>query len=238
MRTAPDAIEGAPDGTPPAASRESLPVAPSGGQPTSSASSGGVGSPEPVPGDLRSYHGLVAHMLFAEPSRRYALALTSALPGEGVTVVAAGIAQALAERTHKDVLLVDANLRRPAVHRYFASRGSGGLGRLILGTSGVPVRTSPPNLHVLADEATWPNPSRLLTSERLCHVVADLRSSFDFVVFDCPAVREDVDSVQLCRLADGVALVVRAGVTPREQVVLARETLREANVVGLVLSRA
>lgn len=195
-------------------------------------------SPDGNGSDAGHYQPLVTQMLFAKPTGRYALAVTSALPGEGATTASVGVALALARRTGKGVLLVDANLRRPAVHRAFGLEPAAGLEQLILGNPvGSPTRTALPNLRVLTGGTTSSNPARLLTSERLRRVVGSLRQMFDFLVFDCPPVLEDVDATQLCRLADGVALVVRAGVTPRDEVDRSHEALRAANVVGVVLNR-
>lgn len=168
------------------------------------------------------------------------LLVTSAGPEEGKSVVAANLALALAQAGLRTAL-VDADLRRPRQHRLFGLHpGEGLTGALLAGsTDGRLQLTEVEGLSILPAGEKPPNPVELLGSQRMRELREELRGSFDAVVVDSPPVLIGADAAVLGQMADGVLLVVDAGVTRRDAARQAVESLRQvgANVIGVVLNR-
>jgi protein-tyrosine kinase len=209
--------------------------------------------PERIGGiaETGQYERLISQMLFSGPDQHYMLAVTSAASGEGVTTTAVELGIALAQSTTKTVAIVDANLHRPALHTAFSAALQPGLRELIAEISSHNwepgfaqsaewvrgfLRTNLPNLWVLPSGCPVGNPSQLMTSEAAEFAMRSISVRFDYVVLDCPPILSSVEAGMLCRLADGVAIVVRAGLTPREDVLRARHMLEGARVTGVILN--
>ncbi len=209
--------------------------------------------PERIGGiaETGQYERLISQMLFSGPDQHYMLAVTSAASGEGVTTTAVELGIALAQSTTKTVAIVDANLHRPALHTAFSAALQPGLRELIGEISSRNwepgfaqsaewvrgfLRTNLPNLSVLPSGCPVGNPSQLMTSEAAEFAMRSISVRFDYVVLDCPPILSSVEAGMLCRLADGVAIVVRAGLTPREDVLRARHMLEGARVTGVILN--
>jgi len=187
--------------------------------------------------DLSKYERLVARLLSDGDAENHLLAVTSSVSGEGVSTVCAGLAVALARNTTRSVLLVDANLRRPALHERFGIPLGPGLRDFIAGTaSQVAFGTNVPNLSLLPSGASVQHPAQLMTSETARTRIRALQTRFDYVVVDCPPVLSTVDAVSICRLADGVIVVLRSGLTPREDIERTRELLADAPLMGVILN--
>jgi capsular exopolysaccharide synthesis family protein len=168
-----------------------------------------------------------------------ALAFTSAQSGEGKTTTAVNAALALGRGGRNKVVLVDADLRRPGVHKMLGLRPREGLcdvvaGRATLG--GCLWRFGQDELYVLPAGNVPDDLGTTLYSARLGEVLGELKSRFDFVVLDCPPVLPLADVPTLCRDLDGAVMIVRAGSTPRELVGAAVDALYGVPVHGLVLN--
>lgn len=190
-----------------------------------------------VDADASEYERVVARLLSAGETGHLTLAVTSSVSGEGVSEVSAGLAVALATSTTKRVLLVDANLRCPSLHERFGVPVGPGLCDLIGGASDlVAVRTPIPNLHLLPSGTSAQHPAQLMTSEAAQTRMKGLQTHFDYVVLDCPPVLSTVDGASICRFAGGVIIVVRSGLTPREDVDRTQDLLKGAPILGVVLN--
>jgi tyrosine-protein kinase len=171
------------------------------------------------------------------------IAVTSAVASDGKTLTAINLAGALAQGHGARILLVDADLRRPAVaqHLGLAPGTSGGLmaavqsGRRRLTDHVVRVQDS--NLWVLPCGESRPDTYELLTSPRLVEVLADARCDYDYVLIDTPPVVPVPDGVLLSRAVDGYLVVVGANSTPRKLLGEALNLLEPASVIGLVFNR-
>jgi len=168
------------------------------------------------------------------------LVITSSLPGEGKTTTALNIALALAEAEH-NVVLVDADLRRPKLHQYLDLIGTVGFSTVLSGRallSEVLQNTCFPRLTVLTSGTIPPNPSELLGSLATKKVLSEMRSDFDYVVVDSSPLLPVTDAAILAAAADGVLVLARFGETKREQLALAIENLRkvEARILGAILT--
>jgi tyrosine-protein kinase len=177
--------------------------------------------------------------LIAEAGAR-ALAFTSAEHREGKTTTCVNAALALGRGGRNRVLLVDADLRNPSVHKLLGLRPREGLcdvvaGRAALG--GCLWRFGADELYVLPAGNVPDDLGRTLYDPQLGAVLTDVRARFDFVLVDCPPVLPLADVPTLCRDLDGAILIVRAGKTPGETVAAALDALFGVTVHGLVLNQ-
>jgi capsular exopolysaccharide synthesis family protein len=143
--------------------------------------------------------------------------VTSPRRGDGTTTTASNLAVSLA-RAGQRTLLIDANLRQPSLARLYALAGDRGLTQVLQGKrpASQAIQRSPvENLDVIAAGPEAADSTKLLLSPRLKDVLGELRSHYDAVILDTPAVLEAPDACILASLADGVLLVVRDGVTKR-----------------------
>ncbi|MBN1813497.1 MAG: CpsD/CapB family tyrosine-protein kinase, partial [Anaerolineae bacterium] len=168
------------------------------------------------------------------------LLVTSAGPTEGKSTTAANLAVAMAQAGLK-VVVLDADLRRPRIHKIFGLHPRGGLtGSLLEGNMDGRLQPSQvEGLAVLPAGELPPNPSELLGSKRLRELLDELAEDADVVVIDSPPVLPVTDAAVLAREVDGVLLVVDAGATRQEVVQRAVEGLRQvgAHLIGVVLNR-
>lgn len=187
-----------------------------------------------------AYRTLRTNLMFSQSVRLRTMVVTSAGPADGKTTTSSNVAATFAQQGMR-VVLVDCDLRRPRIHEVFGLNKEPGLSQLILGYNGVEEVIRPSgveNLSIISSGTPPPNPSELLGSERMMSVLRDLRDSFDLVVLDTPPVLLAPEASVLAAGADGVVLVVRAGVTQRAAAQDAAQQLHTvgANLVGTVLN--
>ncbi len=170
------------------------------------------------------------------------LLVTSAIPGEGKTTTAANVAVVFAQAGRRTILL-DADFRKPGVHRIFDLPNSEGLSNLLRsdGTliDQVAQPTEQPGLRIVTTGPLPPNPAELLGSQRMRTILGRLREAADLVVIDSPPLQAVTDAVLLSAATDGTLLVIDAGRTHRGAVQRGRESLAQAgaHVLGVVLNR-
>ncbi|TFV52993.1 polysaccharide biosynthesis tyrosine autokinase [Blastococcus sp. TF02A-35] len=168
-------------------------------------------------------------------------AITSSRPGEGKSTVAVDLAAALAE-TGARVLLVDADLRRPAIAERLGLEGAAGLTTVLLGRAGLPdlvQEWGTSGLHVLTAGPVPPNPSELLGSPAMRRLLEAAREEYDHVVVDTAPVLPVADAAILSRSVDGVLLLANVTRVRRAQLTEALRSLAqvEAGVQGVVLNQ-
>ena len=199
---------------------------------------------ETVPHDFgEAFRSLRTSLVFTsggESTR--VVAVTSTQPPEGKTTTACNLALALALGGSR-VLLIDADMRRPGLHKTMGLQNGAGLSHLLVGQSRVREviqRTADPNLFVITAGRTPPNPSELLASERMNHFIANLaHGPFDWVLLDTPPVLAVTDAVIIAQKVAGVVFVVGSEMTRRVHAERALETLQNgrARGIGVVLNR-
>jgi len=192
-------------------------------------------------GVSEAYRSLRTALLLSSADELKLVALTSAEPSEGKTATTANLAVVMAQLGRK-VLIIDADLRRPRMHKIFRVSNRVGLVNFLTG----PVdpkrlffQTEVPNLMICPSGPIPPNPSELLSSERMRELLALVRSRFDFVLIDTPPALPVADAVILGPLMDGMVVCARAGVLTRDDAKLCRERLSYADlkIFGTVLNR-
>jgi capsular exopolysaccharide synthesis family protein len=187
---------------------------------------------------------LRTNILFTSVDRpRRLMVFSSPLPEDGKSTCVANLAIALSQMGKK-VLLVDSDLRKPALHRVFRCHRSPGLVNVLVeedwqkALGGAIQRTGTQDLFLLVCGERPPNPNEMLGSEKMGQLIDFLTSRFEFVLFDSPPLLGVSDAVVLAQRLDGVVLVVRGGRTPQPSLKNSVELLTraQAQVVGIVLN--
>jgi succinoglycan biosynthesis transport protein ExoP len=167
--------------------------------------------------------------------------ITSALPREGKSTTSINTAIVLAQKGTR-VLLVDADLRRPSIHKTLGMGPRIGLSNVLTGGATLQqatVRSSLlPNLFILPAGTPPPNPSELLASAPMFDLLAEVREQYDHIVLDTPPTLSVTDAVVLSTRADAVVLVIRSAQTTKPALRRARDILAQVNarVAGVLLN--
>jgi polysaccharide biosynthesis transport protein len=187
-----------------------------------------------------AYRSLRTGLLLSSARELKAIAVTSAVAGEGKTATAANLAIVLAQ-LGRQVLIVDCDLRKPRLHQVFrVSNRAGLVNQLTSSSDPEPIfATEVPNLWITPSGPIPPNPSELLSSDRMREWLRAMRGRFDFVVLDTPPALAVTDATIVGLLVDGVVLTLRSGKVTREEARLCRDRLRQAGIkiLGAVLNR-
>lgn len=186
------------------------------------------------------YRTIRTNLQFASSSdsKLQTIVVTSSGPGEGKSTTSANLAVVFA-KSGQNVLLVDADMRKPTVYKTFQLTNSTGLSTVL--STGASVyesaqRTSIPNLTVVTSGPKPPNPSELLGSARMDQVIAEAKELYDIIIFDMPPVVAVTDAQVMSSKADGTLLVIRENVTKKEDATKAKELLQlvQARMLGVV----
>ena len=228
-------------------------------EPESVATATAVAEP-PVPGvrgvlDARLVAALAPHSLAAEQYRALrtrirraeigramrAIVVTSPSKGDGKSLTAANLALTMAQEFQQRVLLLDADLRRPTVHHLFGLADGPGLTDVLMGgveSNDAIVTLAEHHLSVLTAGTPSSNPAELLGSSSMRRLLDTLRTRYDRILIDMPPVAPLADVQIAVPMADGLLMIVRAGVTPRPAIERALAGLDMTKVLGLVLNEA
>ena len=167
--------------------------------------------------------------------------VTSALPQEGKTTTSINTAIVLAQKGTR-VLLIDADLRRPSIHKTLGMGPKTGLSNVLTGNATLQqtiIRSNIlPTLFVLPAGPPPPNPAELLASSNMKDVLAELREQYDHIVVDTPPTLSVTDAVVMSTRADAVVLVIRSGQTTKQALRRSRELLMQVNarIAGVLLN--
>lgn len=189
-----------------------------------------------------AYRAVRTSLLFSSPDNPpRIMVVTSPGPQEGKSLTSVNLAVTMA-LTGNRVLLVDADMRKPRLHKVFDLRNVFGLSNLVGGESEVSAalqRTQVPGLMLMTSGPIPPNPSELLGSERMGKLLEMLRGKFDRVILDCTPLIAVTDATVLASQTDGVILVIKAGATGRHILRRGIKQLEDvqAKVIGAVLNQ-
>ena len=187
-----------------------------------------------------TYRALRTALLLSTTEQLDVITVTSATAGEGKTVTAANLAVVLAQ-LGKRVLLIDADLRKPRLHSVFQVSNRTGLVSCLTAGMALDQAAHPTDVNdlwVCPSGPIPPNPSELLSSQRMQELLAGARESFDFVIVDTPPVLAVTDAILVGAMSCGVVLCLRAGRVLREEARACRDRLERADVkiFGAVLN--
>jgi protein-tyrosine kinase len=166
--------------------------------------------------------------------------MASAVAGEGKTLTAVNLALTLSGSYRKRVLLIDADLRRPAMHQVFRLDASYGLadGLDPANKAKLVVRQVSPTLSVLPAGRPTSDPMAALISERMRRLIEEARETFEWVIIDTPPLVLLPDANLLASMVDGAVLVIKAASTSHDLLKRAVEAVGRPRIVGVVLNRA
>jgi len=189
-----------------------------------------------------AFRSLRTNLQFASiASPIHTLLVTSPSPEDGKTIVVGNLACVFAQGGRK-VVVLDADLRKPRVHKVFQLQNRLGLTEQFIhpqeNLDGAIQPTEVKNLHVLTSGSLPPNPSELLGSQRMVEIVQALKAQYELVLIDTPPALVVTDANVLANRADGVLLVISPILTKRAAIKHAIEQLAQvnANIVGVVLN--
>src|SRR4051812_20011621 len=186
------------------------------------------------------YRSLRTRIKRAENGRTVrTIVVTSPNKGDGKSLTAANLAVTMAQEFQQRVLLVDADLRRPSIHKLFGFQEGQGLSDVLMGAAELnQVLIEVPDYHLtlLPAGALPSHPAELLGSAAMRRVLDTLRTRFDRVLIDMPPVAPLADLHIVAPMADALLMIVRAGVTPKPAIERALAGLDMTKVLGLVLN--
>ncbi|MBW1645610.1 MAG: polysaccharide biosynthesis tyrosine autokinase [Deltaproteobacteria bacterium] len=168
--------------------------------------------------------------------------ITSVLPQEGKTFVATNLAATIALGLDEYVLLVDADLRKPQIHRYFGlEMMDKGLSTHLNGLTPleeVLMKTPVEKLTILPGDSQARNPAELLSSEKMKALIAEVKDRYAdrLVIFDSTPLNVAPETYVIANEVDAVILVVRRGQTPRQAVQVALEKIAKEKIMGVVFN--
>ena len=193
-------------------------------------------------GSAEAFRALRTSLLLSSPGAPpQVILVTSAMMQEGKSFTALNLAVVLAQ-TGQKVLLVDSDMRRPAVHKYLGLPMNRGLSACLAGTEEVSTAVIAvdqiPGLHVIPAGHMPPYPSEMLASDTMPQLMQRWRGEYRYIVIDTPPVLAVTDAVVCARIADVVVLIARSEQTGRQSLVRTRDVLRKvrANIAGVVVN--
>jgi capsular exopolysaccharide synthesis family protein len=165
--------------------------------------------------------------------------MASAVAGEGKTLTASNLALTLSESYRKNVLLIDADLRKPTLHEVFMINSAVGLteGLNPASDTKLVVHQVSPRLAVLPAGRPTTDPMASLISDRMRQLIEEAKDSFDWVIIDTPPVVLLPDANLLAAMADAAVLVIRANSTPHALVKRAVDAIGAQRILGTVLNQ-
>jgi capsular exopolysaccharide synthesis family protein len=168
------------------------------------------------------------------------LLVTSMSPGEGKSSVSASLAATVAE-TGKKTLLIDADMRRPVQHNNFSLKNTGGLSMFLAGVTSKDLihKAVKDNLDIISSGPIPPNPSELLSSDRVIKMVNKLYQIYDMIIIDSPPLISVSDALILSRNVEGTIIVSSAGSTTYEMLNKGFKLLNEnsSTLTGMVINK-
>ncbi|MUG92005.1 polysaccharide biosynthesis tyrosine autokinase [Scytonema sp. UIC 10036] len=187
-----------------------------------------------------AFRMLRANLKFMKADRDLkVLVVTSSIPREGKSTVAANLALAMAQM-ERNVLLIDADLHHPVQHKIWDLRNNQGLSNVIVGQADIrtAIKKVMDNLYVLPSGVVPPSPASLLDSKRMASLIDKFGVNYDSVIIDAPSLTVAADAAILGQMADGVLLVVRPGMVDSVNATLAKELLEKSGqrILGQVVN--
>lgn len=171
------------------------------------------------------------------------LAITSARPGEGKSLTSINLAIAMAREVNHTVMLVDFDLRKPGLHKYFGYCPRYGLSEIVRGTAVVEdvlVNPGIKRLVLLPGKDAISNSSETLSSPKIVNMVREIKSRYPerYIIFDLPPVLDMDDALVFSEFVDAYLLVVEDGRTKQDDLNRVFDMLASVNVIGTVLNKS
>ena len=182
-----------------------------------------------------AYKLLRTNIMFSLPDEGecHVIGVTSSVQSEGKSSTACNLAYALAETGNK-VLLLEGDLRRPTLASKLGLAKTPGLSNLLVSKGEyhemVQQSAVAPNMDIITSGDIPPNPSELLSSNRMNRLMEQLKVGYKYIIFDLPPITAVADALAIAKILDGVVMVVRAGVTDQQ---ILSDAMRQLELVNL-----
>ena len=192
--------------------------------------------------NAESYRVIRTNIQFSNVDKKLkSILVTSASPGEGKTTTVCNIAVAFAQAGHRTIL-IDADMRKPRVHRIFSESNAKGLSLAITDLVNYRSnihRSEIHNLDVMFSGPIPPNPAELLNSNNFKALLELLEKDYDYIFFDTPPSSPFTDAIVLSTVVDAVLLVISSGKVEKEVIKYTISLFRNvnANILGAILNR-
>lgn len=188
-----------------------------------------------------AYRIIRANLQLSSSDTFKSLVVTSTTLGEGKSTTVVNLAISYAMSGCK-VLIIDADMRKPSLHKSLAIDNNCGLSTLIIGENSLEESIQQcriNNLHIITSGPVPPNPAELLSSNRARNVFASLEQDFDIIIIDSPPVATASDALVLSTIASGTLLVIKHGAIKKEfvKVVVTQMNNVKANIAGVILNQ-
>ena len=189
--------------------------------------------------DAENFKALGAQLRFPRKGgRRRSIMVTSALPGEGKSLVAANLGASIALGINDYVLLVDCDLRRPTLHKIFGCANAGGLHEYLTGKEQLEdliIRSDIKKLSLLPAGSETSNPSQLFSSASMRHFLEEVKGRYQdrFIIIDAPPSQVTAETNILANYVDGIILVIMAQRSHRETIEMSIENLGRKKILGV-----
>ncbi len=192
----------------------------------------------PASEEYKKLKSLIIRMTKQEP-RKNVILVTSAVGGEGKSLTAANLALSLSQDYDHSVLLIDADLRKPALHRLFQVTPESGLSDCVaedrdIGSSLITLGNG--NLTFLSSGKRSEDPVELVSSQRMQKALVDIKYRYPdrYIIIDTPPVLLFAETKMMSAFADGVIFVVKEGRAPLQHILDALDALKGENILGIV----
>jgi len=188
---------------------------------------------------FRKLRSQLLRLRLSQPPRT--ILVTSATAGEGKTLVSANLAARIAYDLNAYALLVDCDFRKPSLGQWFSLNNGYGLADYLIGKKEIPeilLTTKVERLKVLPAGTMQDNPTELIGSAKMQALIQEFKSRYNdrYIILDSTPLLSTSESEVLSRFVDGIVIVVRAGVTPRETLNQAISSLEEEKILGFALN--
>lgn len=187
---------------------------------------------------FRRLKTLLIHDPQSEPQ---VIVVTSALPGEGKSLVSLNLALAFAADLDGEVLLVDADIRRPGINRWLTPAPKIGLKEVLSGEAELEhglLEIKAQHIVLLPAGEPPPDPVPLLSGARARGLIDDMRKRFKRIIIDTPPIVPFTDADIVASMSDGVVLIARSKATPKPLLEQAIKSVTSSRILGLVLNDA
>jgi exopolysaccharide/PEP-CTERM locus tyrosine autokinase len=195
---------------------------------------------DPLSAAAEQYRKLKARVLaFTRQKNTNTIMVASSDVGEGKSITAINLAITLAQGVDHTVLLIDADLRRPAISRYLGIEAELGLGDYLAGKvelSDVLIHTGIGKLVILPAGSQVDNPAELLSSNRMKELVMEMKHRYSdrYIIFDSSPILVSADAISLSANVDSILLVIHAAKTPVKVVEKAVSLIKNTPIIGVV----
>lgn len=188
-----------------------------------------------------AYRTLRTNITFSSLDYRVkSIMVTSAYPSDGKTTVLSNLAVAFAQ-SGKRVIVIDADMRKPRVHRVFKVSSVQGLSEVLIGDISIrdAIKVYNDNIHILNCGRIPPNPTEMLASNSMERLIDELSMRYDYVLVDSPPVLPVADAQILTTLVDGTILVAASGKSEKKGVQKAYNAIKavKGRIIGSVVTK-